>query len=34
MLMCYKDNDDPKLLDIGSNMVDMDNKLDEALKGI
>jgi len=34
LLMCYKDNEDPKFLDIGSNLASMDKKLDDVLKGI
>ena len=34
LLLCYKDNVDPNRLDIGDNMVEMNNALDEALSKI
>lgn len=32
--LCYKNNTDSKLLDIGDNLVAMDKKLDSMLKGL
>ena len=34
VLMCYKDNEHPELLDIGDNMKEMSEKIDEFIESI